>query len=189
MNMLNIFLGFVVLLTGRKLFWLFVAALGFLAGASLGPRFIEADPAWLIWVFSLGLGFVGALLAVFLKRFAVAVAGFIGGWYLMMTLATMFDWQMGNADWVLYLIGGLILSGVVSSLYDWALIFLSAIVGALTIVQGLHLSLSPVLITLILLALIVAGVSVQARALQGEHPTQTGPEKPKTPPPPKKKTT
>lgn len=187
MNMINIFLGFVVLLTGRKLFWLFIAALGFLAGASLGPRFIEADPAWLIWVFSLGLGVVGALLAVFLKRLAIAIAGFVGGWYLMMTLATTFDWHLGNADWVLYLIGGLILSGVVSSLYDWALIFLSSIVGALAIVQGLDLSLSPVVISLILLALIVAGVSVQNRSLQGERAAHTEPEKPKTPPPPKKK--
>ncbi|NUM47621.1 MAG: DUF4203 domain-containing protein [Anaerolineales bacterium] len=188
MNVINIFLGFAVLLTGRKLFWLFIAALGFLAGASLGPRFIEADPAWLIWVFSLGLGFVGALLAVFLKRLAVSLAGFVGGWYLMMTLATTFDWQLGNTAWVLYLIGGLIVSGVVSGLYDWALIFLSSIVGALAIVQGLDLSLSPVLVSLLLLALIVAGVSAQNRAWRAEHPARPDPEKPKTPPPPKKKT-
>ncbi|GAB4581857.1 MAG: hypothetical protein Fur0022_46090 [Anaerolineales bacterium] len=178
--MINIFLGFVVLLTGRKLFWLFVAALGFLAGASLGPRFIDADPAWLIWIFSLGLGFVGALLAVFLKRLAIAVAGFVGGWYLMMMLATTFDWQFGNAAWVLYLIGGLILSGVASALYDWALIFLSSIVGALAIVQGLDLSLAPVLVTLILLALIVTGVRVQSRAMQGEQSDVKQPEKPKS---------
>lgn len=180
MNIINILLGFVVLLTGRKLFWLFIAALGFLAGASLGPRFIEADPAWLIWVFSLGLGVVGALLAVFLKRLAISVAGFVGGWYLMMTLATTFDWHLGNADWVLYLIGGLILSGVVSSLYDWALIFLSSIVGALAIVQGLNLSLAPFFISLILLALVVAGVSVQSRVFHVEQ------QKPKPAEPPQK---
>lgn len=182
MNMFNIFLGLFVLLTGRKLFWLFVAALGFLAGASLGPRLIEADPAWLIWVFSLGLGVVGALLAVFLKRLAVALAGFVGGWYLMMTLATTFDWQMGNAAWVLYLIGGLILSGVVSGLYDWALIFLSAIVGTLAVMQGLDLNLSPVVLTLIMLALIATGISVQRRTMQGEAASK--PEKPQMPPKP-----
>ncbi len=181
MNILNILLAFVVLLTGRKLFWLFIATLGFLAGASLGPRFIEADPAWLIWVFSLGLGLAGALLAVFVKRFAIAVAGFVGGWYLMMTLATTFDWHLGGTAWVLYAIGGLILSGVVSSLYDWALILLSSILGSLILVQGLHLDLAPFLVSVILLALIIAGISVQRRAWRQEQEKDREAEKPQTP--------
>ena len=173
MNIVNILIGFVVLLTGRQLVWLFIGGLGFLAGASLGPRFIEADPAWLVWVFALGLGFIGALLAVFLKRFAISIAGFIGGWYLMTTLASTFGWELGSAEWVVSLIGGIVGSVLVSAVYDWALIVLSSVLGALTIVQNLDLNLAPLLVTLILLALIVAGFSVQSRAMVREAPRAT----------------
>lgn len=185
MNIINILLGIVVLLTGRKLFWLFIAALGFLVGASLGPRFIEADPAWLIWLFSLGLGVVGALLAVFLQRFAISLAGFVGGWYLTMTVMTMYEWHLAspNTDWVVYLIGGLILSGIVSALADLALIVLSSIVGALAIMQGLALNFAPLVTTLILLVLVFVGFSVQSRAL---HLEPERPKKPAKPAPPQK---
>ena len=170
MNVINLLLGFVILLTGRQLFWLFVGALGFLAGAALAQQYIQADPAWLVWIIALGAGFVGALLAVFLQRFAVSIAGFIGGWYLMSTLASTYGWGFGNADWVIFLIGGIVGSVLVSALYDWALIFLSSIAGAITIVQNLDLNLVPVITTLVLLALIVTGIAVQSRVMHRETP-------------------
>jgi hypothetical protein len=178
MNILNILLGFVVLLTGRQVFWLFIAALGFLFGASLGPQFIEADPTWLVWVFAIGLGVVGGLLAVFLKRIAISIAGFAGGWYLMSVLASTYGWSWGSNDWVLYVIGGIIGSGIVSAVYDWALIFLSSIVGALAIVQSLNLDLAPFLSTLIMLGLIIAGISVQSRAMYREQEKASKSEEP-----------
>ena len=165
MNVINILLGVVILLTGRQLFWLFVGVLGFLAGASLAQQTIRADPVWLVWLIALFVGLVGALVAVFLQRAAVALAGFVAGWLLLMNLATTFGWEFGNANWVLYLIGGIVGAVLVSVLYDWALIILSAIVGGTTIMQNLALELNPLLTILALLVLIFVGVSVQYRAM------------------------
>lgn len=176
MNVMNILLGFVILLTGRKLFWLFVGILGFLAGANLAQAFVNTDPAWMVWLLALVLGLIGALLAVFLQRVAIAIAGFIAGWVLLMNLTMAFGWEFGNLAWVFFLIGGLVGSLLISILYDWALILLSAIVGATTIEQNLipaleplHLTpLDPFTISAILVILILVGVSVQYRAMIGE---------------------
>ncbi|MBA2585578.1 MAG: hypothetical protein H0U99_03740, partial [Chthoniobacterales bacterium] len=69
--------GIALLLCGRRLFWLFVAALGFAAGIYLTPLVVHEAPAWLALVISLGLGALGALFALLLQRLAIAVAGFV----------------------------------------------------------------------------------------------------------------
>jgi hypothetical protein len=165
MNVINILLGFVILLTGRQLFWLFVGILGFLAGASLAQEFISTDPVWMVWLLAAVLGLIGALLAVFLQRVAVTVAGFIAGWVFVTNLAATFGWEFGNLTWVLFLIGGVIGSFLINILYDGALIFLSSIVGATTIVQNLNLNLDPFVTSVALIILILVGVSVQYRAM------------------------
>ena len=56
---------------------------------------------------------------------------------------------------------------VTVALFEWALVFLSAIVGAVLIVQGLPLERASSVLLLLVLAAI--GVAVQARTLQEEE--------------------
>ena len=65
---LSVVIGAVVLLFGRKLFWLCVAAIGFAAGVTLASHLVNEPTPLLQLTFAILLGFIGALLALFLKN-------------------------------------------------------------------------------------------------------------------------
>jgi hypothetical protein len=48
------------------------------------------QPQWIHFLFALGAGFVGALLAVLAQRGAFAIAGFYGGFYFALILSESF---------------------------------------------------------------------------------------------------
>ncbi len=172
MNILRILIGILVLTLGRKLFWLFVAVVGFAFGAALGTQFFQGQPDWVILVIALGAGLLGALLAVFLQQIAIAVAGVIGGGYIALILLNALGWDPGTASWLPFLIGGIIGLVLMIVLFDWALIVLSSLVGASLIVQAIQLR-EPVEIALFVV-LIVVGIAVQA-SLIGRDRSQPAP--------------
>src|SRR5215831_16322889 len=78
----GLLVGAAILLLGRNLFWLFVAAIGFVLGAEIAPRIIHQPAPLVTLVIAVGLGFLGALVAVLLQKFAIAASGFLaGGWF------------------------------------------------------------------------------------------------------------
>src|SRR5256884_4627890 len=83
----GILIGVVVLIFGRKLFWLCVAAVGFAAGFEVAPHFVHEPTPLLMLTLGLVFGFIGALLALFLQKVAIAVAGFLAGGKLATAIA------------------------------------------------------------------------------------------------------
>ena len=153
-------LGAVILLLGRKLFWLFVAAVGFAVGIELAPRFVHEPTPLLALSFALILGFVGALLALFLQKIAVAVGGFLAGGQLAVALSSAFYAHHDQHHFLIFIIGGIVGAILLLSLFNWALIFLSAIVGAHLILSAIQLPPAGIAIAFAVLALI--GVVAQA---------------------------
>ena len=156
--------GVIILLFGRKLFWLCVAAVGFAAGVELAPHLVQQPSPLLALTLALVLGFIGALLAFFVQKLAVGIAGFVSGGKLALAIATAF---IGNATayyWLTFLIGGIIGAILLLLLFDWALIFLSSIVGAY-LIQG-AITLPPTGTTILFMVLVVIGVLVQSGAMR-----------------------
>src|SRR5437660_12322930 len=83
-------IGAVILLFGRKLFWLCVAAVGFAAGVEITPHFVHEPSTLLALSVALVLGLIGALLAIFLQKIAIAVMGFLAGGKLAGAIAAAF---------------------------------------------------------------------------------------------------
>src|SRR5688572_12852501 len=94
MNLLYLLFGLALLVAGRRLYWLFVAAVGFGIGTVLPQAFFRPEGLagatdgreWGLLIALLG-GIVGALLAIFFQKLAVALAGAAAG---------------GFAGWVLF---------------------------------------------------------------------------------------
>src|SRR5436309_1689878 len=84
---LSVLIGAIILLFGRKLFWLCVAAVGFAAGIEIAPHLVQQPTPLLALTFALVLGFVGALVALFLQKIAIAIAGFLAGGKLALAIA------------------------------------------------------------------------------------------------------
>ncbi|HSB79718.1 MAG TPA: DUF4203 domain-containing protein [Candidatus Methylomirabilis sp.] len=156
---LRILLGLVVLALGRRLFWLFVGVMGFLTGWSLASEIFHGRPAWILLLGAIGCGLLAALLAVFVEKLAIGLAGFLAGSYVSVELPHAFGWQVDGYSMLLVVIGGILGSLLLLKLFDWALIVLSTLAGATLIVQSVHLS--PLVASVLLIALIVCGIGIQ----------------------------
>lgn len=156
---LSAVLGAIVLLFGRKLFWLCVAAFGFAAGVELAPHVLVQPTPLLQLTFALVLGFVGALLALLLQKIAVGLVGFGAGARLAVELAAAFTGQ-ANYYWLIFFVGGIVGAILFVALFDWALIVLSSLLGAYLILGAITLPKTGA--TIVLIALTVFGIIVQA---------------------------
>jgi hypothetical protein len=173
MPLFNIIAGGALLLFGRRLFWLFVAAVGFVVGARLAADVFSGEPEWLIMVIALGVGIIGALVSIFLQRLVVGIAGFLAGGYVLYLLA--FGLEQEALAWIAFFVGGVVGAILVMAVFDWALIILSSLTGATVIAQ--NVSLDRPASALLFVVLLVLGIVVQARQLPRETPP---PEQPKS---------
>lgn len=155
----SLLVGVALLLLGRRLYWVFVAGVGFLAGALVAKEALAAESPGMVLGVALVAGLVGALLSVALQYVALSVAGFLAGGYLFHALVQALGW--GDWAWVGFLVGGVVGALLVLAMLDWALILLSTLVGATVIVQNVPLEAGAS--GLLFLVLSVVGVLVQAR--------------------------
>src|SRR5262245_39868498 len=126
------------LIAGRRLFWLFVGAIGFVAGIHFAPLVAPGQPAWVFSLLAVVLGILGAVLAVVLERVAIAVAGWFAGGLLASRLVVELGWSNQQATAIAFVVGAIVMAIVFSVLFDWALIGLTAVMGALMICDVLH---------------------------------------------------
>jgi len=152
--------GVVLLFFGRRLFWLFVAALGFAIGLQLAPHLSQNPPLWLSLLLSLGLGLLGALLAIMLQKLAIGIAGFVVGGRVAVALAAALWVNHAHYSIITFVVGGMIGALLLVALFDWALIIFSAIEGARLIADTVHLPSTGT--TLLLVTLAIFGVIVQS---------------------------
>jgi hypothetical protein len=157
-------IGVVILFFGRKLFWLCVAAVGFAAGVELAPHLVHEPSPLLALTVALVLGLIGALLALFLQKIAIAVLGFLAGGKLAGAIAAAFFIHYAQYSTFIFLAGGIIGAILLLVLFDWALIVVSSLIGA-HLIQG-AIVLPPSGSTIVFIALTIIGVLAQAAFLR-----------------------
>jgi hypothetical protein len=172
MNAANIAVGVVLLLFGRRLFWLFVGAAGFIAGLLVTQEFFPGQQEWWVALIAILAGVMGALLSVFLQKVAVAVAGFLTGGYALMSLALALGHQA--LMWPAFLVGGILGAISILMLFDWALVILSSVAGAALIAQSIRADAA--IAMGVFLVGIVAGVAIQASQLAKSTKTNLRPQ-------------
>jgi len=160
-SLFRIVSGLLLLFLGRRLFWLFVGLLGFISGMTVAARLFSDQPGWLLLVIALGCGLIGIYLALFLQQLAIAIAGFLAGAFFATTLMEAVSWSV--APLIPALIGGVIGAILLLVLFDWALIFLSSVTGAILIARSLTLEQPFAVIAFFVLLLV--GIVFQARLL------------------------
>lgn len=133
-TILQVIAGLALLILGRRLFWLALAALGFVAGMTYASEFLPGQSETVALLIGLAVGVIGALLAVFMQKVAIGAAGFLAGGYLVLGLFRLIGAEPSAVGFVIGGIVGLIL---IYPLFDWGLIILSSMAGALILVQTL----------------------------------------------------
>ena len=153
--------GVLLLLLGRRLFWLFVAIIGFVV---VYDYFLHAlpsvEPTVRIVVAAVA-GLVGALLAILVQKLAAAVAGFLVGVYVTAGWLGISTAHLSGPHALELLVAGVIGALLALFLFDPALVALSSLAGASLIVDALHLVGQTRM--LVWAVLLVVGIVVQMR--------------------------
>jgi hypothetical protein len=172
MNGMQILLGSLLLLFGRRLFWLAVGILGFLFGFDW-VRYQMVDwPTWAAWVAAVGFGTLCAIGTVFLQRVSFGVGGFLAGGYLTVHLLTALGVQTEPAPGLLFVLGGLVGAGLAVLAADWVLVALTSLAGAAAVTGGIGVG--PLGSSLAFLGLATMGMAIQfisLRRVEG-HPAR-----------------
>jgi hypothetical protein len=165
---LSLLIGVGLLTLGRRLFWLFVAGLGFVVALQLATHFLpdgtNSTPAIVI---ALVFGVIGALTARFIQRLAVRLAGFLSGVVLALSAIQWLNVDMGLWIWAVALAAGLMCALMASWIFGWALVLLSSAVGAGLI--AVNLPLPSGLAVGVFAAALVAGIVIQSGVLSRIH--------------------
>lgn len=159
----DIVAGLVLLIVGRKLYWLFVAIAGFYVGIEVAHALVSGQPQWVVWLIAAAAGVIGALLAILFQRVAFALGGFYAGAYLALVAAERF--LPGAAGPLTAIIGGLLGAVAAALIMDWAIIVLSSMVGAALIVSSIGLGNLGSLLAYV--GLVAIGIIVQAQLTRG----------------------
>lgn len=173
MQWINILVGAVLLLFGRRLFWLFVGCIGFIVAFDFAGNLFQGQSQLLVFLIAIGVGLLGAIAAIFLQRLVVGIAGFFAGGYFLSTVAAvLLHSHQQPVHWIAYAVGGIIGAILTLILLDPALILLSSLAGATTISQNAPLSQSDQ--GILFIALLIFGIIVQALQYRSvKKPLQT----------------
>ncbi|HEX2465454.1 MAG TPA: DUF4203 domain-containing protein [Thermoanaerobaculia bacterium] len=161
-------LGVVLLLAGRRLFWLLVATLGFLFAFTLVQRLSPEMSQPLHWVLAIVAGLIGALLAIFAQKFAVGAGGMLFGAYATLWILEEYGVDLGNWELVALLAGAIVAGVLALLILETALVVLSSILGASLVAGATRLDGLPVVI--LFAVLLIVGISVQLGSGAGKPP-------------------
>jgi hypothetical protein len=160
MDLFKIIAGVLLLLLGRRLFWLFVGLIGFWAGLVSGEMLFPHASGALQLLIPVLCGIAGILLAIFLQRLAIAIGGFFAAGYFALSVVHQTGAFARQYDWMVFVIAGIIGAILMSVLFDWALIFLSSAAGSTLLMESFHPR-SPYGF-LLFVGLLIVGILIQA---------------------------
>jgi hypothetical protein len=163
-EILSLAAGVLLLLAGRRLFWLAVGvAACLLSWRALGSLL---GSGWLPLALSVLAGLACAWLTVRFVRTVALLTGFLAGAMLLPAGANLLGIETGW--YALALAGGVLGAALVALAMNWGLILATAFAGAGAIAEGLRgsLALSAPAANVILLALLALGVAWQSSQLR-----------------------
>jgi len=139
LEILGLIEGALLLFLGRRLFWLFVAIVGFITVYSYFLHSLPGTAPLVRIGVAVLAGLVGAILAVVLQRVAAAIAGFFVGVYIVAGWLGVPPLQFTGSHGLELLVAGVICALIALWLLDPAIIVLSCLAGSSLIVDALHL--------------------------------------------------
>ena len=177
-NLIALFLiiaGALVLLWGKRVFVLTAGI-----GALLGVGFFNLIPGQQNGILALlvvfGLAIAGGLAGFIVKSLGKLLGmgiGFLAGGAITLGVLGVLGIDLGLFQYLLALVGGLASLVLVNRLFDWAIVILACLTGALLVTRGLELltgEFSGVIGTMIWIVLAVLGFVNLSRKLTPQAP-------------------
>lgn len=149
--------GALLLVAGRRVYWLLVGLLGFVLGYTLTAEFLEG-PYWLTLIAGLAAGLVASGLAVFFQKIVLTLAGLLIGGLAVLWWAGQMGWGEPWWVWALALGAGLVGAVLTKEVFEMALMVLSSVFGATLILEALQRpaeQISPLFVILVAVGVVI----------------------------------
>lgn len=132
-------LGFMMLIAGRPLYYVFVGGIGCLVGVFLADKVFLFPPDVNAVAMPLILAAIGVLGALGFRRFAAGVAGFIAGGLLLNNLPYALGGQVQPVSPINFILAGAVATAMLIIIFDFAMIIISSITAVTYILGSMHL--------------------------------------------------
>ena len=159
MAILNIGIGFMMLVAGRTVYAVFVGGMGFLMANFLVGEFDFIPSGWNALTFPLMTALIGAFAAFVLKQWMARVTCFLAGIYLVYELPTILGATERWESWILYGAVGVICFILSIIWFDHSVIIISTLVAVTMIIKSIHFGILD--IGSMFLILVIFGVITQ----------------------------
>lgn len=165
--LIQIIAGSVLMLAGRRLFWLLAAAAGFVLGLFLAQQVLSGQSQTVMLLVALAVAALFAVLALFGLRFVIGLVGFVAGGIGLTWLFAAFSFTPAEPSTLLsvaiFITGGIAGAFLLSRLFELGLVVLSSLIGAELVLLGLGqlVDLPDTLGAIPLIVLMVIGIAVQ----------------------------
>ena len=156
-------IGGILLFLGHELNFLFAGAMAALLGVRLTPLLPPQWPGWADYAFIIALGVIAAAAVLLNERVGYFISGFLAGGLM---LVEYYAPETLTVPWLPFLIGGIIGSLVIGIFTDWALILVTAAIGAAYLLNLFVLD--PMLEILIGAGLFIVGALTQVIIMQSQ---------------------
>ena len=156
-------IGGILLFLGRELNFLFAGAMAALIGFRLTPLLPSQWPWWSDTVFMISLGIIAAVIVLINERLGYFLSGFLAGGFLLV------EYYVPSAQTLPllpFVIGGVIGALILGLLTEWALILVSAGIGAAYVLNLFRLN--PTAEILVGAGLFIVGALTQVIIMQAQ---------------------
>lgn len=160
-------IGGILLFLGHELNFLFAGAMAALLGFRLTPLLPAQWPAWADLAFVIGLGILAAAVVLLNERLGYFVSGFLAGGLL---LVEYYAPDTLTVPLLPFLVGGIIGALVIGVFTEWALILVTAAIGAAYLLNLFVLD--PMLEILIGAGLFIVGALTQVIIMQQQKQSE-----------------
>ena len=138
MSVVEIGIGFMMLIAGRPAYWVFVGGMTFLIGSYFARQLIVFSLNWNNVILSLVFALSGVLLAFLARRWAARIAGFIAGGYLVYNIPLALGGTSGWATPVYFAIAGFIAIAFLLFSFDIGMVIVSSLVAVTFILSNMQ---------------------------------------------------
>lgn len=163
-TMLRLSIGFISLVIGRQLYWLFSGGVAFITTFFLAPMFYDLGGGLDLFFTALAIGVIVAFLTFLTGRIMVAAVFFFAGAYLFVMVPRTLGWDIGGFSWLFFVVSGIVAAFLALVWFDFTLILLSSLTGASLIIETVQLNVFNTNVAYF--SMVVFGIVTQAILLQ-----------------------
>jgi hypothetical protein len=161
-------LGFILMIAGSRLSWLYAGGIGFIISTLLVPRIYPLESQWSLLLISLEIAVISGMITLYTKKLILAVASFLAGAYLALGIPALFLPAAPPLSTPVLLVIGLVCLALTLLSPTPPAILLSSLLGALIIIQKMNLA--TIDAAVLYLVLIFFGAITQAIMLRYTEP-------------------